>query len=227
MASCQAHDSLAATCEVSPQHQQPIGVFRTSGVERPLDLGALPDLENQQLPPERLSRGLHLLHGGRAGAWIPEEGDPPQPRHRLSEQCEPLAGQRHIEVSQAGDVAARPREAGYQARAHGVARVPKHDWDGAGGGPGGEGGRITCGDDHIGLKANQFRRRLTELRLAPAPVAVLDDEVVALGVADGPGSCTGSGRCDHLPRLPEPSGRSRPGGSCCGRIAPLVGGRRS
>src|SRR5712691_3900479 len=132
--------------------------------------------------PERRRQGLgraaEVIEGGRLG--IAHQRDARKAGHDLLEHRQPLAGDARLERQQAGEIAARPRQAHDEALADGVGDVHEHDRDAAALAlQGGNDRRRLC-DDHVGLQGEElFRQRLKPARLSVAE-AIVDEDVAAL-----------------------------------------------
>ena len=94
-----------------------------------LDVAVVADIENDELLPDRLRRGLHVssLRLGFRSVRVHEHGNCRRPGHDLAQQLQSLRPQHAGKKDHAGDVAARPVEAGDEAVPDRVA--PGHEDD--------------------------------------------------------------------------------------------------
>ena len=129
-------------------------------------------------------RGLHVasfyFETRRPG--IAQPGNGGQPRNQLVQQPQALWLQRTRRKTHAGDVAARPAEAGHETGCNRITAADKHDRYGRGGCPGCAHGNI-CAEDYGHVPLHQIRgecRKPIELVLRPAE---FDRYVVAIDLS--------------------------------------------
>ena len=97
---------------------------------------------------------------------------------------QPLAGELRHQDAQARDVPPRPRQAGDEPLPHRIRGARHHDRDRARGvlGSAGRGG-ASC-HNHVHLEPDQLGRQVGEPLVLPLRIAVLNDEVLALDIAE-------------------------------------------
>ena len=168
-----------------PTMSAPAPVAR-NGREGGVDLAFGAGVRDMKLQPERARRLLHLLDFGRRSGIVrvDQTGDRGRLRHQLAQQSQPLRDQLRGQSGDAGDVAARPVEAGDEAELDRIAAGLEHDRNRRGRRLGREAGSGAAGGgDHGNRPADQFggqRRQPIVLALRPA---VFDRDVLALGIA--------------------------------------------
>src|SRR6516162_3762508 len=155
--------------------------------KRGLDIGIAARVDDDELLPDRLRRALHLsaLRLGVGGVGIDKHRNRCRGGHELAQQLKSLRSQYAGEKDYAGDVAARPAEAGDEAVPDRVAAGHEHDRHGRGCGLGRE-RRIVVADDHRHRTADQIsdqRRQAVKVILRRA---VFDRDVLTLDVAGFP-----------------------------------------
>src|SRR5262249_37153226 len=85
-----------------------------------------------RLHPEGLSggsEGIQVIFGKWRRCRVEQEGDPPDARGNLLEQLQPLAGHRRLHSSEAGYIAAWPRQTRDEATADWIDYVRENDGD--------------------------------------------------------------------------------------------------
>ena len=149
-----------------------------------LDVAGGRGIENEELLPDRLRRGLHVasLRRGRRSVRVHERGNRRRLGHELPQQLQSLRPQHAAEKAHAGDVAARPVEAGDQALLDRVAAAPEDDRHRRGCGLGGE-RRIVVPDDHGHRPAEQIGHQGRQSISLIVRRAILDRDVLALDEA--------------------------------------------
>src|SRR4030095_15291381 len=116
---------------------------------------------------------------------IGQYGDVRALGQRLLEEFQPLAGEPVTKVAQARDVPPRVRQAGdesFRYRIIGGGR--HHDWDRVGGLLGRADGGAAPGHNQVHLELDQLGRQVAETFLTSLGIAVLNDKVLALDVAE-------------------------------------------
>ena len=115
-------------------HQQRVGALTQHGGEGVIGVGGAAHLDADQRHGRGRRRMLHLGQRGHGGGIvrIGEVGHARHARDRLAQDLQPLAAEVRAKNGIAGDVAARPGQARYQAGAHRIAYANHHDRDGRG-----------------------------------------------------------------------------------------------
>ena len=152
------------------------------GLDGALNVGGVVlDRTEHNVDPERRAQGLALaqvviIKGGRLG--VGHEGGAHKAGRDLLEHREPLAGDAGFVLHHASDIAARPRQAGDEARADRVGDAGEHDRDRAAFPlQRGDDGRPVC-EDRVWLQGDQLFRE--HLRLSAGRCkAVVDADIVA------------------------------------------------
>ena len=144
------------------------------------------DRNHLQLQAERTRGGLVLRHvvGVDDVGRVADHGDPCRAGHRVARQLQELApfGQRR---QQAGDVAARPRQARDEAGADRVGDPQREDRDRQRRLLGGEcGGHAGGRDDQVDVGRDQLARERVEALVVLVGPAVLDRERAAFAPAE-------------------------------------------
>src|SRR5262245_32930447 len=104
--------STTTGLSVAPKHRHPI-----------FDLFSALDRDLDRLDCHHCSSGterIEVITGIGCGLWVEHKPDPRHPWRDLPQQIEPLAGQRTLNIDEAGDVAAGARQAGHEAAADGI-----------------------------------------------------------------------------------------------------------
>src|SRR5262249_13168197 len=131
------------------------------------------------LHAERRRQGLdggELANRGRLGR-IANNRRPSDARHDLLEQFQPFPTNAELKLGKSGDVAARLRQAGYQATVDGISCFQEHDWDRAGQLLQYASRRAAAHKQYVGGNVDQFLRVLViEPRIVCGP-AILDLQV--------------------------------------------------
>src|SRR5262249_48988234 len=181
---------------------------------------------DDELLPDRLRRALQLsaLRLGIGGVWIDKHRNRCRGGHDLAQQLKSFRSQYAGEKDYAGDVAARPAEAGDEAVPDRVAAGHEHDRHGRGCGLGRE-RRIVVADDHRHRTADQISDQRRQAIKVILRRAVFDRDVLILDVAGFPQPMAKRGhevryvskrraaqKPDHWHRLLLPARRKRP---CC------------
>jgi hypothetical protein len=154
------------------------------GCKRRVDVAIAADIDDDELLPDRLRRGLHFfaLGFGHKRVGVHQHGNRRGARHQLSEQLQPLRPDRAREERRPGDIGTRPAEAGDQAVPDRVASGREHDRDRRGLGLRGK-RRIVVAHDNGDRPANQA----DDQRRQPAGIIVprveLDRRVLPFDVA--------------------------------------------
>ena len=109
--------------------EQRAGPALDEGCKGGLDVAVAADIENDELLPDRLRRGLHVvsLRLGRRGVRVHEHANCCRLGHELAQQLQSLRPQHAAEKAHARDVAARPVEAGDEAVPDRVAAAREDD----------------------------------------------------------------------------------------------------
>src|SRR5215472_1602487 len=146
-------------------------------------------LQDLQLQPQCARGTSRLVHkGGLAEPVrrVPKHGDAAEPRNDLLEQLELLLGQLRGEESEASDVPTRVSEAGYETTPLGECRYD--DRYGLRSLLGGAGVDVVRRHDDVGFPSDELRGKGRDPLGSPLRGEVLDDEVLALQVAELPQS---------------------------------------
>src|SRR6266545_6002325 len=134
--------------------------------------------------PRRLRPSECPLLGVAEGTWLPEDGDPIEPRNGLLEQFQTLADELRGEVGQPRDIATRPREAGDEPAPNRIASN-KDNGDSRSRLLGHTGAECASfGHDDINLERNQFGRKSGEPLELPLGISVFNHDVAALDVTE-------------------------------------------
>ncbi len=126
-----------------------------------------------------------LLRAFVGGTWVPEVGDPTDPRNDLLEVFQTLADEvRGSEDGLPRDVAARPRKAGDEPARNRIASSSEDDGKSPGRLLGGQGMGCGSGHDDINLERNQFGRESGEPLDLPLAISVFNDDVATFDVTE-------------------------------------------
>src|SRR6516165_950430 len=116
---------------------------------------------------------MQIRFAGRRTVGIKNDRYPPETRHELFQQLQPLASRRWLSSEEAGGIVTRPRQALDNALLHRIARHYEDDGDG----PGRllQGQRLRCPDTekHIRPRVDQFLRAyvyLLDVAIGPTVV---------------------------------------------------------
>src|SRR5262249_28712394 len=127
-----------------------------------LEVAVAADLENDELLPDRLRRGLHVSSlplGIRT--WVHEHGNGCRLGHELTQQLQSLRLQHAGEKAYARDVAAGSVKPSNESSLDGIAACVEDDWNRRGCGLGRERRNGIPGDNGH-RSANQFSRQSTQ-----------------------------------------------------------------
>src|SRR5262249_52348523 len=138
-------------------------------------------IQVQEVAPEFARRKLHVLlfNFDIRSFWIAQPGNGGRRRDQLVQQLQALWLQGSVSKAHAGDIAARPVEAGHDPACNGIAAGDEHDRYRRGGSPSRAHGDLLT-DNHGYMPAHQVRhqfRESIELVLCPSE---LDRYVVAV-----------------------------------------------
>src|SRR6516165_5338498 len=160
----------------------PLGERGEGGV----DLGFLACGENENRPPDLPCRGLDVLFGFSRvrNVWVDEYADRRVLRHQFAEKLQAFREQRARGHHDAGDIAARPVEAGDHARLQDDIAAQENDWNGCGGGGGRfHHGRAAGRSDHGDAAVEQISHQSRQSIVAAFRPAVFDEYVATLNIA--------------------------------------------
>ena len=151
-------------------------------------VGAL-EREDLQVDAEGKRRPLHLrasklISGGVR--HVTKDGQPRERRQRLAEQIQALAVQCHVQIRDAGHIAARPTQTLDQPERDGV--VPDaqhHDRDGAGRVSSGRDRRFRVGEQHVDREVDELGGQVCQSVDPPLGVANVEHVLLAFDVAEG------------------------------------------
>ena len=120
-----------ASQERAAADEQRAGLALDESCKGGLDVAVAAGIENDELLPDRLRRGLHVssLRLGSRSVRVDEHGNRCRLGHQLAQQLQPLRPQLAAEKADARDVAARPVEAGDKAVLDRVAAGREDDRD--------------------------------------------------------------------------------------------------
>jgi hypothetical protein len=110
----------------------------------------------------------------------------PDARHRLAQQLDPFRDQFAGQGAQASDVSARARQPGDDTGHQRIAARGHHDGNRCGGILGRHHGGRPARHDQIDVETSQLGRELRKALGAAIGRAIVDDEVLALDVAEVP-----------------------------------------
>jgi hypothetical protein len=152
----------------------------------PFELAKIAHAQGVELHPQPRRHVLHLLQGRSANRHVrvQQHRHVRERRHHLFEQLQPLSGQLGNVRGEPRDVPVRPRDVGNQSRPH---RIPtcEDNRDALRGLAGGSGrGHIPC-DDERHLEPDQLGREGGEPLRLPLGPALLQDDSLALHIAEG------------------------------------------
>ena len=113
-----------------------------------------------------------------------EDSHAAQARQDLLEDLQPLGVELRDEDGRAGDIPAWTREALDSPDRDGLADDPDHDGDRARGPLCGKGAGHAVSHQHVGLQPNELGGQFGKTFVLPLGPPELDDEVLALGIAE-------------------------------------------
>ena len=165
---------------------RPPALSSASRANTPSKSRSLVAWSSSSLSPSARAAGCSSLrlHLGVGIGRIDERADGRRRRDQAVQQLQPLRLQLHAQRGHAGEIAARPVQAGDQPERDRIGAGEEHDRNGPGRGLGGEHAEHLAGDgDHRDLSADQVgrqRRQPVVLLLRPA---IFDRDVAALDIA--------------------------------------------
>src|SRR5215470_13798959 len=167
-------------------HEDAVGPLADHGGERALEIVWRRDVHLDDSDADRWRCRLEIGYGGSdAGIrGIHQERYPRGAGRGFLQKLEILEHQLADREGQAGDVPARPREAGDESVANGVAHAPHDDGNGAGHLHGCPGHGSVLGDDDADAGADEVGSELGQTVVVAFRRTLLDDEISALDPAE-------------------------------------------